>query len=526
MVEEWGEMCNFGEKFFEMAKKKAKNKGGNLSGKISPERFMKEKARDLPKGKCFVNNNWEEAGMASVVVSRIRKDGKIAACIFLVDTYCLGVKDVIIQTKLTDDEFDKMLNSVRGTFEYKEISYVEAHNLILGAIEFAEEGGVSPSKEYEVAQYILDEDTDDIPIIEYEYGKDGKHLLVAGPTGRDIIHIKTLKEKLGDDFDYVIPLGEGFDYDFDDDDEDVDDVDVDEEYVDEEYDDDDKYNGDKIVDALLKKADNKTVADLLNKMMDGFNKVKEEDLRNPDEVFAYDYPEYPQTLNLKNGFLEKMLKGKLTDKKEQKILALPKDELVEDLNQIILYTIGKTYKGIEDGAIEKIETNELYNSVTLLEDVADVRALDALLELLHQSRNFISLHFGDEVSEYFPDTLYECGKDCLDRLEAVLHEKGLDGFNRAIISRTIAKVAEEDESQRDKVIEIMRRELNFITPRLPQQDCCDALFAGLFVGHVMNLNATELLPEVEALYATDCVNKNICGDFETIRKELLNGSSF
>ena len=58
---------------------------------------------------------------------------------FFLDTFCLGVKD---------------------------------------AFYFAEEAGIKPCKEYAIAQYVLEEDTEDIPLIEYEFGRDGRHFLM------------------------------------------------------------------------------------------------------------------------------------------------------------------------------------------------------------------------------------------------------------------------------------------------------------------------------------------------------------
>lgn len=43
--------------------------------------------------------------------------------------------------------------------------------MIFGAIAFAEEAGITPSNSFELTQYLLEEDTEDVPLIEYDYGK-------------------------------------------------------------------------------------------------------------------------------------------------------------------------------------------------------------------------------------------------------------------------------------------------------------------------------------------------------------------
>ena len=70
---------------------------------ISPKKFMQTKARTLPIGKCYVNDGWEENGFAIVVVTRIRPSGNLVYGQFLVDTYCLGVKDAFfVENTLCD----------------------------------------------------------------------------------------------------------------------------------------------------------------------------------------------------------------------------------------------------------------------------------------------------------------------------------------------------------------------------------------------------------------------------------------
>ena len=44
-------------------KKKAQGQGQQF---LSPERFIKERARTLPLGKCYINDDADEAGMMSI----------------------------------------------------------------------------------------------------------------------------------------------------------------------------------------------------------------------------------------------------------------------------------------------------------------------------------------------------------------------------------------------------------------------------------------------------------------------------
>lgn len=234
-----------------MAKKKQK-KGPAQTHKVSPLKYLREKGRSLPVYKCYLNKDWQEAGMATIIISRLRPDGRYVGASYLVDTFCLGVKDAYVCIDLEEDDLKDWVDRHSESGEITEVSYPEVHNLILGAIEFAEEGGVTPCKEYETeAQYLLSEDTEDIPLIEYEYGYKGKHLLIDNGMG-DSKWIHTLEENLGDMFEYDGDYDdddEFYDEDFDDDDyefyDDDEFEDEDEEFEDDDEEDDDEEDDDR-----------------------------------------------------------------------------------------------------------------------------------------------------------------------------------------------------------------------------------------------------------------------------------------
>lgn len=189
-----------------MAKKNSKKKKNSQKQQpMSPERFMREKVRSLPIGKCFITPKWQETGLCQILVSRIRPHGNLAFSLFLVDTFCIGVKDAAFDVNVTPEEFSNLIENLKSVIGFEEISYNEAHNIIYGAIAFAKEGGINPDTSFTISRYILEEDTEDIPLIEYEFGRNGKHLLVIKPDTPKYFYLKKLKDALGDDFDYLIP---------------------------------------------------------------------------------------------------------------------------------------------------------------------------------------------------------------------------------------------------------------------------------------------------------------------------------
>lgn len=160
----------------------AKNNKGKVIQMLSPENYIRKKARTLPIFECLVKSNWEEAKMATVLVARNHVNGNITVCSYLVDLMCLGVKDSMFLFNVPIHKYEEFKEKVNGGMEMTEVDYTLAHNIVYAGIEFAEEYGFKPHKDYEsVTKFMLEEDTEDIDLIEIECGIDGQPVYMRGP---------------------------------------------------------------------------------------------------------------------------------------------------------------------------------------------------------------------------------------------------------------------------------------------------------------------------------------------------------
>jgi hypothetical protein len=160
----------------------AKNNKGKVIQMLSPENYIRKKARTLPIFECLVRSDWEEAKMTTVLVARNHINGNITVCTYLVDLMCLGVKDSMYLFNVPIHKYEEFKDKLLGKMEMTEIDYPLAHNIVFAGVEFAEEYGFKPHKDYEsVTKFMLEEDTDDIELIEIECGQDSKPLYIQGP---------------------------------------------------------------------------------------------------------------------------------------------------------------------------------------------------------------------------------------------------------------------------------------------------------------------------------------------------------
>ena len=202
----------------------AKKNKGKVIQMPSPENYIRQKARTLPLFECRINSDWEESGLANITVARKHTNSNITMGLYLVDLKCLGVKDAHYFFNISESQYREILNDTEEQMETGPVSYTLVHNIVYAGIEFADDFGFKPHKDFtSVAQYILEEDTDDIELMEIECGEKGRPLYVQGPLDNDTRArqiIAQLERSAGpDNYDFILEADESYWKDDDDDEE-------------------------------------------------------------------------------------------------------------------------------------------------------------------------------------------------------------------------------------------------------------------------------------------------------------------
>jgi hypothetical protein len=163
-----------------------------------------------PIVESLISDTLADQGMGSVVLSRQMRNGALAYAIFLVDAYCLGVKNVILGIASRFD-YESRLQRVRTVENLSAISPAGLRKYVEGAVAYAERFGLHPHPDYARARRLFgDIDPGEYPE-NFEYGKDGKPLFIAGP--HDTLHrcqtiLRTLEASAGrNQFDYIMEVG-------------------------------------------------------------------------------------------------------------------------------------------------------------------------------------------------------------------------------------------------------------------------------------------------------------------------------
>src|SRR5262249_52240583 len=199
-----------------LAKQRAKRKAKAAAHKQTPQGRSSrlssfgglefELAARAPIYECYVADDLFDQGMGHVIVSRL-SGNQVAAGIFLVDGFCLGVKDAFVMFK-PREFFDNLI--AYGPTSMRAVEPAYAKKLVEDSVAYARGLGFEPHPDYKLPYRILNDIDASECTVEFTFGKDGKPFYISGPydsEARIKQILNTLQRRFGpDEYHYMMGL--------------------------------------------------------------------------------------------------------------------------------------------------------------------------------------------------------------------------------------------------------------------------------------------------------------------------------
>jgi hypothetical protein len=190
---------------------------------LSSPKAILRRARDYPLYECLISDNWnkkETSGLVEVLIARKQPDGDICFGVYLIDTYCLGLKNTFANAGFSRGRYmNEIRNKIFRAGKPVECSIELAQQMIYQSIEYAEQFGFEPEKDFATSQYLLAPRGELEEPYKLTFGKDGKPFFIPGPHDNVARILRQLEKTAGSgNYDYLAMLGSPS---FDDDDGDI-----------------------------------------------------------------------------------------------------------------------------------------------------------------------------------------------------------------------------------------------------------------------------------------------------------------
>ncbi|MCS7466261.1 hypothetical protein NZK35_06170 [Stieleria sp. ICT_E10.1] len=170
----------------EIAKRKRlaaeKNAMSSVAGQIAIA--ARSKISQCYVSGSILDNNLSEqdldAGIGGVLVTRPIPDGRLVFACFLVDMYCMGVKDSFANL-VTPSQFSDHLRRLRSAGDVAKCDPVVGKKLVTDSVEWAKQFGLAPHRDYERISGIWHDVDESQCTRTFQFGRDGRPCFIQGP---------------------------------------------------------------------------------------------------------------------------------------------------------------------------------------------------------------------------------------------------------------------------------------------------------------------------------------------------------
>jgi hypothetical protein len=164
-----------------------------------PARVLR--ATNAPIQHCLLTEDLFEIGMGTLILARGATPDHLAVGSFLVDAFCLGIKDVIF--KSVEREFFEFYVEATGLGSpLVSVDPSHARKLLRDLAAWSQSIGFPPHRDFAAVERLFGDVSADVSDTVFRFGRDGKPVYIPGPDDSAPLirrRIEQLQKHFGDD---------------------------------------------------------------------------------------------------------------------------------------------------------------------------------------------------------------------------------------------------------------------------------------------------------------------------------------
>jgi hypothetical protein len=141
------------------------------------------RATQTPIQHCYVNEGLFEIGMGTLLLAR-GHTSPLNVAVFLLDSFALGVKDVMVRT-MDGEQIEQYLDMADSGSTMVPIVPSEARKLLRDLTAWSKEHGFAPHRDFVAVEKIFGDVNADDSDRAFRFGRDGKPVLISDPFDSD-----------------------------------------------------------------------------------------------------------------------------------------------------------------------------------------------------------------------------------------------------------------------------------------------------------------------------------------------------
>lgn len=164
-----------------------------------PARVLR--ASNAPIQHCFLSESLSEIGMGMMVLARGAARDYVTMSSFLLDTCCLGIKDVMFEP-VDGEAFEDYMEAINADAPMVDVDPAYARKLLRDLAVWSQSIGFAPHRDFAAVERIFGDVSADASDAVFRFGRDGKPVYIPGPDDSPYLirqRVEHLRKHLGDD---------------------------------------------------------------------------------------------------------------------------------------------------------------------------------------------------------------------------------------------------------------------------------------------------------------------------------------
>jgi hypothetical protein len=130
---------------------------------------------------CLISDGWAESGMATLTLTRGLGSGPLVMGSFLLDMFCLGIKDVLFRS-IDGHEFNVLRKTMDRAAPLSPVAPAYGRKLLRDLAAWATSIGFPPHRDFATVERLFGTVDADECTAEFRFGHDGKPVYMSGPS--------------------------------------------------------------------------------------------------------------------------------------------------------------------------------------------------------------------------------------------------------------------------------------------------------------------------------------------------------
>jgi hypothetical protein len=159
------------------------------------------RAAHAPIRHCLLDDSLFDVGMGTLVLARGASSLHVEVGCFLIDVFCLGIKDVMFKT-MEGEEFEMYMDRLSAASPMDTVDPSYARKLLRDLAAWSQSIGFAPHRDFAAVERIFGEVDADASEAVFQFGREGRPVYFPGPSESTSVvqrRIVQLKKHVGAD---------------------------------------------------------------------------------------------------------------------------------------------------------------------------------------------------------------------------------------------------------------------------------------------------------------------------------------